>query len=298
MVIRSCIWFPSILISPQRLACLNYRLAHSAALPGADSSSDHASSSYIRPGNTESQAHPRKGKQRSDSLAQTYRFPETGKNGGPPDPFEVMALDRSASEQQVKQQYYKLALLLHPDSSHPSSSHDHFAVLNRAYKLLAQPSSRSAYMKTGYGWDLSSMAARTPQDPRMHAEVMRRRQGGAAAWDGSTRRFRDSDAGKGAWGGFDGSQGWRPYEDVHMGFQPTGPGEERYMSNPRFLAVVGVARMVLICSASHNLAQARYEAAVHGRTRREQIRRRVREAEVLRELEKMENGEITIHDVN
>ncbi|WWD22112.1 hypothetical protein CI109_106601 [Kwoniella shandongensis] len=267
MSLRSCCRTSGIFVPSHRLASIRYRQAHSAAQPGSGPASNQASSSYNPAGNSESRAHPRKGKQRSDGLAESYRFPEKGKNGGPPDPFEVMALDRSASEQQVKQQYYKLALLLHPDSSHPSSSHDHFAVLNRAYRLLGKPSSRNAYVKTGYGWDLSAVAS-PRHDPGMYAEVLRRRQGGAAAWDGSTRRFRDSDAGKGAWGGFDGSQGWRPYEDVHMGFQPTGPAEERYMSNPRFLAVVGVA-----------------------------IRRRVREAEVLRELEKMENGEVAIHDI-
>lgn len=140
---------------------------------------------------------------------------------------------------------YKLALLLHPDSSHPSSSPDHFATLNKAYNLLSKQSSRSAFLKTGYGWDVSTSSGGTQtwSDSLMRAEIARRRNGGAAAWSGASRRYRDSDAGRGAWGGFDGSQGWRPYEDPSKGFSPptSGPAEERYMSNPRFLAVVGVA---------------------------------------------------------
>lgn len=86
------------------------------------------------------------------------------------------------------------------------------------------------------------------------------------------------------------------------------------MSNPRFLAVVGVASAVIAwvhwhrlgyaaethrdmldkqnIDAARALAQARYEAATFGQVRREQIRRRVREAEVLKELGKAEQGHI------
>ncbi|WVR04561.1 hypothetical protein IAU60_001568 [Kwoniella sp. DSM 27419] len=281
------------------------------------SSGPSSSHSYTR--NPAPSSDPRKGKGtvRSDSLAQTYRFPEKGRLGGYPDPYEVMALDRGASEQTVKQQYYKLALLLHPDSSHPSSSHDHFSTLNKAYTLLSTPSSRKAYLKTGYGWTAPSQPnPRPPADYSMHAEIMRRSQGGTSGWDAKQRQYRDSDAGRGAWGGFDGSQGWKPYANTHMGFDQTatGTGEERYMSNPRFLAVVGIVGAAMAwmqyhrlgsetethrqlldrqnTGASHALAQARYEAAIHGKTRREQIRRRVREAEVLKELEKIETGQI------
>lgn len=50
--------------------------------------------------------------------------------------------------------------------------------------------------------------------------------------------------------------------------------------------------LTIPCSAARALAQARYEAATFGQVRREQIRRRVREAEVLKELEKAEQGHI------
>jgi hypothetical protein len=33
-----------------------------------------------------------------------YRFPQSGRGGGPPDPFEVLGLDRSADEAQIKRQ--------------------------------------------------------------------------------------------------------------------------------------------------------------------------------------------------
>ncbi|WWC87007.1 uncharacterized protein L201_001889 [Kwoniella dendrophila CBS 6074] len=316
-------------------SCHSYITHRYASTASIESNSEPSSSSaaqytYTRrkatdnDGNNSSSSSNRKGKGKStNSLADTYRFPEKGRLGGAPDPFEVMGLETGATETEVKKQYYKLALLLHPDSSHPSSSHDHFSTLNRAYKLLSTPSSRKAYLKTGYGWNLTTQftSNRAPGDWGMHEEIMRRSKGGTSQWE--RRKYRDSDAGKGSWGGFDGSQGWRPYNDQTMGFDShsfNGTGEERYMSNPKFLGVLGIVGLSVAwmqfhrvgaaadshrelldrqnTDASHALAQARYEAAIHGKKRREQIRRRVREAEIMRELEKTENGEISPHDID
>ncbi|WRT64858.1 uncharacterized protein IL334_001794 [Kwoniella shivajii] len=314
---------------PNLLTRISYKLyyvpqryAQTASIdsnPDSSSSSSSTPYSYSRR-QVDNSSDPRKGKGKSKSnpLAETYRFPEKGRLGGLPDPYEVMALERGATESEVKKQYYKLALLLHPDSSHPSSSHDHFAILNRAYTLLSTPSSRNSYLKTGYGWNLPSQTPnRPPGDYGMHDEIMRRARGGTSNWE--KRKYRDSDAGKGAWGGFDGTQGWKPYHDHNMGFNTNvnGTGEARYMSNPRFLFVLGIVGSSIAwmqyhrlgsatethrdllnrqtADASHALAQARYEAAIHGKTRREQIRRRVREAEIMKELEKVESGEINHH---
>ncbi|OCF37415.1 hypothetical protein I316_00536 [Kwoniella heveanensis BCC8398] len=313
----SAISFQPLSLHARPASTASYPSEASSSSSSTSSSSHRARSSSSNDNDSSNQADPRKGKSRSNDLAQSYRFPEKGRLGGPPDPFEVLALERDASQAQVKQQYYKLALLLHPDSSHPSSSHDHFATLNRAYKLLSTPSSRNSYLKTGYGWtnpsSSSSDGPRPPSEYGMHAEILRRARGGTASWE--KRRYRDSDAGRGAWGGFDGSQGWKPYTDHNGAFNPnmgfdttaTGTGEERYMSNPRFLAVVGIVGAAVAwmqfhrlgqatethrdlldrqnVGASQALAQARYEAAIHGKTRREQIRRRVREAEIMKELE-------------
>ncbi|WVN87707.1 uncharacterized protein L203_102895 [Cryptococcus depauperatus CBS 7841] len=258
-------------------------------------------------------------KKRQNALWQHYTFPERGRNGGSPDPFEILGLDHNADQLQVKQQYYKLALLLHPDSSHPSSSPDHFAALNKAYNLLSKPSSRSIYLKTGYGWDLNSLSS---VDAQMRAEIARRRNGGSAAWNNANRQYRDHEAGKGAWGNFDGSQGWKSFESSNNGFEPptASSREERYMSNQRFLAVIGLTSAVVgwlhwnrlnwatdthremlnrkDIDASHALAQARHEAALHGHIRREKIRQRVREAELFRELEAAKQGHMSRSDEN
>jgi curved DNA-binding protein CbpA len=133
---------------------------------------------------------------------------------------------------------YALALLLHPDSSHPSASADHFATLNRAYKLLSTPAARNSYLSTGYGWSPSagfdtgySMRA---DDEAMREMIRRARRGGAAEWSG--RGFRDAEAGKGAWAyrNVNGRE-WHPYDaDGHA----SGGGDGLYMSNNKFMALV------------------------------------------------------------
>jgi hypothetical protein len=144
---------------------------------------------------------------------------------------------------------YALALVLHPDSAHPSASADHFATLNKAYKLLSTQSGRNSYLTTGYGWQGGSFDtgyAESSSDAAMRDVIRRARHAGAAQWN--PRGFRDSDAGAGAWTyrNVDGRQ-WHPYDaDGHA----RGGGEELYMTNTRFMALVatlaGVVVLVLV----------------------------------------------------
>jgi hypothetical protein len=65
--------------------------------PGAASTS-HASTS--RPSEPDLKG---KGKAREAST-ENYRFPTKGANGGPPGPFEILGLSRSASQAEIKSQ--------------------------------------------------------------------------------------------------------------------------------------------------------------------------------------------------
>ncbi len=65
---------------------------------------DNGSNSHAHHHRAEVHSHPRKGKQRADPFQEQYRFPQMGRNGGSPDPFEVLGVERSASEKEVKQQ--------------------------------------------------------------------------------------------------------------------------------------------------------------------------------------------------
>jgi curved DNA-binding protein CbpA len=116
---------------------------------------------------------------------------------------------------------YRLALLLHPDSSHPSSSPANFATLNRAYKLLSTPSSREDYLRSNFGWSHDGKASPYEFDPMM-AEILRRKR------DGAGRRFR-TEAGRGAWGTYGPDGKWQPAQEYRGG-----AGEPKYMSHSSF----------------------------------------------------------------
>lgn len=74
-------------------------LPDDAEYPGAGSTS-HASTSTSRPPQPDLKG---KGKAR-DLSTENYRFPTKGPNGGPPGPFEILGLSRSASQADIKSQ--------------------------------------------------------------------------------------------------------------------------------------------------------------------------------------------------
>ncbi|BEJ17379.1 hypothetical protein CspHIS471_0607800 [Cutaneotrichosporon sp. HIS471] len=257
--------------------------------------------------NEGTEAGPSRPRRRMDD----YRFPTKGKRGGPPDPYEVLALKRGAEPREIKAQYYKLALVLHPDSSHPSASAEHFATLNRAYKLLSVQQSRTSYLQTGYGWTGPTDA----EDPHASADAAMRswarqaRAHGASSWEAGARArgFRASDGNSGYYHTHPGED--FPFHDA----PPKGNGDVIFMSNGAFVAfIAGLAGVAVFVQyyrvgtasndfkavmvdrhlhASKALAEARHEAALFGKERRDQIRRRVRENNVLTEIHKMERGE-------
>ncbi|WOO82770.1 Chaperone protein DnaJ [Vanrija pseudolonga] len=274
------------------------RAAHTAAID-PDRDRDNA------------QAGPSRPRIRHDS---DYRFPRTGRRGGPPDPYEVMALTRGASAADIKAKYYKLALILHPDSSHPSASAEHFATLNRAYKLLSSPASRASYLQTGTGWSGTPADGGARPEPSadhwMREAVHRAKRNGAGQYDAhgwGKAGFRASEAGSGAWKRYGDASDWYTFEEANLNQGGTGSGDPRYMSNNKFVIVVaalmGIGLWVQLSRvgkvtdstrehlvdrhvhAANALDEARREALIHGKARREHIRRRVNELKTIEACE-------------
>jgi hypothetical protein len=50
------------------------------------------------------EARPASGQVKGKERAHDYQFPTRGRHGGPPDPYEILGLDRSASDRDIKQQ--------------------------------------------------------------------------------------------------------------------------------------------------------------------------------------------------
>ena len=107
-------------------------------------------------------------------------------------------------------------------------------------------------MQTGYGWDATGKEgagrgrSSHSYEDQMRAEIRYRAQGGTSGWHGRGRPtygghrygYRESDAGRGAWGGFRGGDGkWEAYDTGEFSTSP-GTGEERYMSNTQFLGLI------------------------------------------------------------
>ncbi|WAQ80848.1 hypothetical protein PtA15_1A186 [Puccinia triticina] len=104
----------------------------------------------------------------SSSSSTSFEFPSSRS----PSPFEIFHLPRSASTSQIKERYYELVKVYHPDvatskSNNPPSSAlredeitRRFKLIRDAYELLSSPSRRQRYIRFQEGWNDSR--AQTP----------------------------------------------------------------------------------------------------------------------------------------
>src|SRR5881409_1048758 len=67
------------------------------------------------------------------------------------DYYDVLCVERSATEEEVKRAYRKLAVKFHPDKN-PDDPHaeEKFKELGEAYDVLMDPEMRSAYDRFGH----------------------------------------------------------------------------------------------------------------------------------------------------
>jgi curved DNA-binding protein len=68
------------------------------------------------------------------------------------DYYKVMGLPRTASQEEIKRAYRRLARKYHPDVSKDPSAEERFKDINEAYKVLKDPKKRAAYDQLGSGW--------------------------------------------------------------------------------------------------------------------------------------------------
>ena len=66
------------------------------------------------------------------------------------DYYEVLGVDKSASADDIKSQYRKLALKFHPDRNKSSDAQEHFKEISEAYAVLSDSSKRDLYDKHGH----------------------------------------------------------------------------------------------------------------------------------------------------
>ena len=66
------------------------------------------------------------------------------------DYYEVLGLQRNASQDEIKSQYRKLALKFHPDRNKSSDAGEHFKEISEAYAVLSDPEKRKIYDAHGH----------------------------------------------------------------------------------------------------------------------------------------------------
>ncbi len=67
------------------------------------------------------------------------------------DYYEVLGIDRNASEEKIKKAFRELAFKYHPDHNHDDGAEEKFKELNEAYEVLSDPDKRAAYDRFGHG---------------------------------------------------------------------------------------------------------------------------------------------------
>ena len=61
------------------------------------------------------------------------------------DYYEVLGIDRNATDEKIKRAFRKLAFKYHPDRNREDGAEEKFKEINEAYEVLSDPEKRAAY---------------------------------------------------------------------------------------------------------------------------------------------------------
>jgi len=67
------------------------------------------------------------------------------------DYYEILGIDRNATDEEIKKAFRKLAFKYHPDHNRGDGATDKFKEINEAYEVLSDLDKRAAYDRFGHG---------------------------------------------------------------------------------------------------------------------------------------------------
>lgn len=125
------------------------------------------------------------------------------------DYYKVLGVSRTASADEIKKAYRKLAREFHPDKNKSKGAEEKFKEANEANEVLSDPEKRKAYDSLGANWKAGSQFNPPPGwDPRFGGGGGGRRRAGAGAGAGTpgfsdffSTLFGSAGAGMGGGGG-------------------------------------------------------------------------------------------------
>ncbi|TXH02860.1 MAG: J domain-containing protein [Nevskiaceae bacterium] len=137
------------------------------------------------------------------------------------DYYKILGVSRTASPDEIKKAYRKLAREFHPDRNKAKGAEDRFKEINEANEVLSDPKKRQAYDSLGANWQAGSGFTPPPGWNFGGASGPRGRRGHAGADPGGFSDFFSSLFGGGMggggspFGGFDmGGGGFNTAEDT------------------------------------------------------------------------------------
>ncbi|KAL7671998.1 hypothetical protein ACOME3_006896 [Neoechinorhynchus agilis] len=81
--------------------------------------------------------------------------------------YEVLAVEKTSNESDLKKSYRRLALLLHPDKNKAPGANEAFKAVSKAYVVLSDPQKRADYDRTG-DWRTADNRRSQPSSTQMN----------------------------------------------------------------------------------------------------------------------------------